>query len=173
MSVRKDGSRNRWIATVECGEIRGKRKRKQKSFKTKKEAYRWEREMQNMAENIEMSKYDISFEALAKEFIRSKTERGLASGTIRKHQNAIRIVLGFPEFRKKAREIKMPEIEDVLTSLAKSYSKSYLLDIKGTVSAIMSYGIDQDYLIKNPCSRVSLPRNTQPGRDNIDSFTKE
>ena len=173
MSVRKDESRNRWIATVECGEIRGKRKRKQKSFKTKKEAYRWEREMQSMAENIEMSKYDITFEALAKEFIRSKTERGLASGTIRKHQNAIRIVLGFPEFRKKAREIKMPEIEAVLTSLAKSYSKSYLLDIKGTVSAIMSYGIDQDYLIKNPCSRVSLPRNTQPGRDNIDSFTKE
>ena len=100
MSVRKDESRNRWIATVECGEIGGKRKRKQKSFKTKKEAYRWEREMQSMAENIEMSKYDITFEALAKEFIRSKKERGLASGTIRKHENAIRIALGFPDFRK-------------------------------------------------------------------------
>lgn len=173
MSVRKDEKRGRYIAVVECGDLNGKRVRKQKSFQTKKDALRWEREMQGAAENLNMSKYDISFEELGKAFIQYKTMRGLAEGTVAKHRNAIRKVLNFTEFQKKAREIKMADIESVLVSLGKIYSKTYLQDIKGTISAVMSYGVDQDYLIKNPCSHAAMPIDTKPGRDNIDSFTKE
>lgn len=173
MSVRKDESRNRWIATVECGEINGKRKRKQKSFKTKKEAYRWEREMQNMAENIEISKYDITFKAMSDEFINSKMKRGISQSTLQKYKNAIRVALEFPEINRKAKDIKLPDIEIVLTELAKKYSRAYIKDIRSVISSVLTYGVDKDYLVKNACSRAMIPRTTQSGRGNIDSFTRE
>ncbi len=173
MSVRKDESRNRWIATVECGEIRGKRKRIQKSFDKKKDAQRWEREMESASKDLDISEYDMPFSALAKEWIEYKIQKGLEKGTIKKNQHAIAIMENYALFSEKARDIRMSDIEDMFNDLGKRYSKTYIRDIKSTMSSIFSYGVDQCYIMRNPCQRASLPRETQPGRKNIDSFTKE
>lgn len=173
MSVRKDEKRDRWIAVVECGERNGKRIRKQKSFTKKKDALQWEREMLSIAEQADITKYDILFSDLAEYWLSYKAKKGLEVGTMRKHKNAIRIVSNYPLYSKKARDIRMQDIEDIFDDLAKRYSKSYIKDVKCTVSSIFSYGIDQDYIIKNPCQRAAIPKNTQPGRENIGSFTKE
>lgn len=173
MSVRKDEKRDRWIAVVECGERNGKRIRKQKSFAKKKDALQWEREMQNVADNADLLSYDITFCNLAKLWLDYAVKKGLAPTTIRKKESSINRVKDYPMFKKRARDVKMREIEEVLIDLGSRYSRSYVLDIKSAISSVYAYGIDQDYLVKNPCSRAAMPRETQPGRDNIDSFTKE
>lgn len=173
MSVRKDEKRNRWVATIECGEIKGKRRRKQKSFIRKKDAYQWEREMLNIAESADISKYDVTFNRLAEEFFAHKKQCGISGSTLSKNKSALRLVEKYPLYTKKARDIKMLEIEEMMNDLSKRYSKTYIMNIKHLASAIFNFGIDQDFIVKNPCRRASLPRHCQPGRENIDSFTKE
>lgn len=169
MSILKKNGK--YIVTVSWGS-REKRQRKSKTFSSMAAAKQWEREIKNAAEDLNMDGYDITFKILAAQWLRHKKEIGIAHSTYAKYDNAVRFAERFPFYNKKAREIKMPEIEKALNSLALDYSKGYISDIKATLSAVFMYGIDQDYLIKNPVSRAALPKHTKQGRT-VDSYTEE
>lgn len=168
--IRKTG--NRYQVFVELGEYNGKRKRKSKRFDRLADAKRWELEMKKLIHQVNIEGYDITFQQLASQWLDHKKEIGIAVSTFKKYDNAVRFSKRFDFFTKKAREIKMPEIEKALNSLALDYSKGYISDIKATLSAVFMYGIDQDYLIKNPVSRATLPKHTKEGRP-ADSYTEE
>lgn len=169
MSIRKEGKR--YVATVEAGKG-GKRRRKTKRFDRLADAKRWEMEMENVSKITDIDSYDITFEELAGQWLLHKKNKGVAKSTYAKYENGIRVASRFQFYTKKAREIKMPELETALNSLAQTYTKEYIKDIKGCISAVFTFGIDQDYLIKNPCQRASLPLHSQKGRK-IRSFTPE
>lgn len=171
MSVRKDKNTGRWIAIVEIGTY-GDRKRKTKRFKTKAEAVRWEREITTLAQNTDISGYDITLEALAKQWLEHKKKSGITNGTFSKYRNEVNAIKALPFYQTKAREIRLPDIEEALAALGERYTFAYLASIKTTLSSIMNYGIDKDWLIKNPCTRARMPLRTKQGRE-IDSFTKE
>lgn len=171
MSVRKDKNTGRWIAIVEIGTY-GDRKRKTKRFKTKAEAVRWERETTTLAQNTDMNGYDITLEALAKLWLEHKRKSGITNGTYFKYCNEVNLIETFPFYQAKAREIKRPDIEEALVNLGKDHTASSVTATKTVLSSILNYGIDKEWLIKNPCTRARMPLHTKPGRE-INSFTKE
>lgn len=171
MSVRKDKNTGRWIAIVEIGTY-GDRKRKTKRFKTKAEAVRWEREITTLAQNADMNGYDITLEALAKQWLEHKKKTDIAESTMVKYVSSARVLETLPIYKEKARDIRTPDIEEALHSLVKKYTLTTIRDIKKTLSSILYYGVDKDYLVRNTCSRAKLPSNAKPGRD-IDCFSKE
>lgn len=173
MSVRKDKNRNAYIAIIRYTDSTGKVRKKQKQFKTEREAKLWESQMRLKAEETDLSNHDITFENLAKQWIAYKREKGLSYGTVAKYENALRIAKDTAIYKKRARDIVMTDIESVLSSLAPYYTKSYIQDIKTGISSVFNFGIDQHIIQFNPCTRASLPKRTKAGRDNIDSFTKE
>ena len=150
----------------------GDRKRKTKRFKTKAEAVRWEREITTLAQNADMNGYDITLEALTKLWLEHKRKSGITNGSFGKYRNNVNIIKTLPFYRAKVRGIKLPDIEEALTTLGKKYTSAYLASIKTTLSSIINYGIDKEWLIKNPCTRARMPLHTKPGRE-INSFTKE
>lgn len=169
MSIRKDGEK--YLVVVEVGSG-GERRRRTKRFSRLTEAKRWESEMNRRNEELDMEGYDITFATLAAGWLEHKREVGVAESTFRKYENGIRVSKQFPFYTKKAREIKKPELEEALNSLAETYTKRYIVDIKASISAVFSFGIDKDYIVKNPCQKAALPKPKKKGRK-ADSFTKD
>lgn len=52
----------------------------------------------------------------------------------------------------------------------KNYSKSYIKDIKGTLSSILAYGVDEKIIYNNPCYKARISRKVR-SKNARDSFT--
>ncbi len=166
----------KYRAFVDCGyDYDGKRIRKTKTFATKKEAAAWQAETRLNSERLDISNSDITFECLSAKWLQSKKNRKITVGTLCKYENAIRIAREYPRpfYNQKARDIKKTDVESLLNYLAfdKGLSLNYIAkDIKQIISAIFTFGIDNDMLFKNPCKKADLP-NIAPTKSTKDSFT--
>lgn len=66
---------------------------------------------------------------------------------------------------------RIDTIEDFLEILVKkNYSKSYIKDIKGTLSSILAYGVDEKIIYNNPCYKERISRKVR-SKNARDSFT--
>lgn len=146
---------------VDCGyTIDGKRIRPSKTCESKEEEDRFRATTTLDSGNVDMSDYNITFGSLAKRYIEYKESQNVSEATMAKWERHLRIVEDdYSRLHGKvARKILMIDIGDVLSGLAAKYSKSYISDIKSTISAVLNFGIDNGLLVRNVCTRARVSK---------------
>lgn len=78
-----------------------------------------------------------------------------------KYRNGIRFINN--SFKDKpVRKLYRSDVESFLDFLVKkNYSKNYIKDIKGTLSSILAYGVDEKMIYNNPCNKARVSRKAR------------
>lgn len=110
---------------------------------------------------IDPTSYDIKVTELTKKWLKSKERQSLGDATMAKYRNGIRFINN--SFKDKpVRKLYRSDVESFLDFLVeKNYSKNYIKDIKGTLSSILAYGVDEKMIYNNPCNKARVSRKVR------------
>lgn len=152
MAVYKDEKNKTWLVKTVYKDFTGKRKYiTRRGFKTKREAKEAEAMILLSKKDNNIVNSSITFEELYKEYNEYISLR-VKESTLITNDNKVQLHI-MPYFKsKKITDITVKDIQawqEVLLKNKKNYSLRYLRNFQIHFSAVMRYGIQQSYLIKN------------------------
>ena len=170
ISQRKDG---KWTARLDLGKnIDGKRKIKAVYGKTSKEVKTKMKELQNEIVKYSVVNFPkISIDELLNDWKTSIKKYELKPSSYDRLEQTIKnnIVpyLGFL----RASSITSNDIQNYINELTeKGYSYSTIKKAYNALNAALSLAVERDYIRKNPCSSVRLPKQIQRSKSDIEFF---
>ena len=150
----------------EIASVDGKRKRKTKSgFKTKKEAKEAGKIAQQAYENIGMpiEPSEMSVADFFDLWIEKDCKLSCKDVTVRGYEKKIRLyikpALGEYRLRSITREILQSFITQMFND---GFSRNTISSIRGILSKMFDYAVDNHYLVTSPAIKLTTPKNLQP-----------